>query len=71
VPTFAVRYDVRDEPQVKVRCGQLIATQYGRPGIVFERHRGGLFGLYSTDREIMRRVWYATRHWVTGSAVEG
>jgi hypothetical protein len=71
VPTFALRYDVRDEHQVKVRSGQLIATQYGQLGLVFERHHGGLFELYSTDREIMRRVWYATRQWVTGSAVEG
>jgi hypothetical protein len=71
VPTYALRYDVGDEQQVKIRCGQLIATQYGQLGVVFERHRNGLFELYSTDREIMRKVWYATRGLVKGSAVEG
>ena len=42
-----VRYAVGDEQQVKVRCGRLIATQYGRLGVLVERHRGGLFELYS------------------------
>jgi hypothetical protein len=43
----SLRYVVGDEQQVNVRCGQLITTQYGRLGVVFERHRGGLFELYS------------------------
>jgi hypothetical protein len=29
-PTYALRYDVGDEQQVKIRCGQLIATLYGQ-----------------------------------------
>jgi hypothetical protein len=29
-PTSALRYDVGDEQQVKIRCGQLIATLYGQ-----------------------------------------
>jgi hypothetical protein len=61
VPTYALRYDVGDEQRVKIRCGQLVATQYGQLGVVFERQRNGLFELYSTDRAIMRKVWYATR----------
>ena len=66
-----LRYAVGDEQQVKVRCGQLIATQYGRLGVVIERRRGGLFELYSTDREIMRRVWYATWHRVRARRSRG
>ena len=66
-----LRYAVGDEQQVKVRCGRLIATQYGRLGVVFERHRGG------PVRAVLDRpgdhVAGLVRHLASGegSAVEG